>query len=229
MKIGIVIPTYWRKDGTSKEVLNRALQSVAKQTYSDYKVFLMGDHYELEEELIFLSKIIQPDKIHVLNLPEAIERSKYSGRRLWCTGGVNATNIGINLCLEEGIHRICHLDHDDWWEPTHLEEIVKAFSESNYTIVATLSTHTNKQLLPRLRSIPFYPMCNDLIHSSVCIDFKNLDIRYRDTYESIGKDIPADCDLWTRLTDHMKQFNLTGRLVNTLTCNHLTEGYSKKN
>lgn len=229
MKIGIVIPTYWRKDGTTKDILTRALVSILNQSYSNYKVFLVGDNYEKNNEFISLSKSIPSDKIKAINLPEARERSKYSGHRLWCTGGITASNLGIDLCLAENIHHICHLDHDDWWEPNHLEEIAKAFSSSNYMLVATESLHINNQVFPRKKTDPFYPACNDIVHSAVCINFKGLNIRYRNVYEETGKDFPADCDLWIRLSSYMKNHNLVGKLVNKITCNYLTEGYSKKN
>jgi glycosyltransferase involved in cell wall biosynthesis len=229
MKIGIVIPTYWRKDGSSFEILNKALSSIANQTYANYKVFLIGDNYEKDEELRRVSRIISPSKIVVLNLPNAIEREKYSGHRLWCTGGINASNIGIDLCIKERIYHICRLDHDDWWEKNHLEEIVKEFRSSNHTVVATRSLHINGQVFPRSMTSPFYPTCNDIVHSSVCINFKNVNLRYRNVYEETGNDFPADCDLWTRLTDYMKKNNLSGSLINKITCSHLVEGYSKKN
>lgn len=229
MKIGIIIPTYWRKDGRSKDLLSRALTSIANQSYSNYKVFLVGDLYEKEEELFVASKLVPHNKIKVINLPEAKERSKYSGHRLWCTGGIFASNVGIDLCLDENIHRICHLDHDDWWEPTHLEEITKAFSESNYAIVSTRSSHINNQIFPKNNALPFYPTCNDQIRSSVCIDFNQLRFRYRNVYEMTGRDFPADCDLWNRISEHIRKNNLVGKLIFKVTCNHPTEGYSKQN
>jgi glycosyltransferase involved in cell wall biosynthesis len=228
MKIGIVIPTYWRKDGSSYEILTRALSSIASQTYPNYKVFLVGDKYEKDKELKQLSKIISPKKIDVINLPNAIEREKYSGHRLWCTGGIHASNIGISLCIKEKIYHVCHLDHDDWWEKNHLEEIAREFNSSNCTVVATKSLHINGQIFPRNSEPPFYPTCNDLVHSSVCINFKGIDLRYRNVYEETGKDFPADGDLWIRLSDYMKQNNLSGKLINKVTCNHLVEGHSKK-
>jgi glycosyltransferase involved in cell wall biosynthesis len=229
MKIGIVIPTYWRKDNSTQIILSRALNSILNQTHADYKVFLIGDKYERPDELTSIAKIIPASKIVVHNLPIAEERSKYTGHRLWCTGGINATNVGIDLCLKEKIRRICHLDHDDWWEPNHLFEIVKAFKEKDYAMVATQSTHINKQIFPRQITDPFYPKCNDLVRSSVCINYSKLDIKYRNVFEETGVDLPGDCDLWNRISNRMIENKLAGKLVESVTCNHLTEGYSKNN
>jgi len=40
MKLAIIISTYYRKDGRSSSFLTRALNSIANQTYQDYKIFL---------------------------------------------------------------------------------------------------------------------------------------------------------------------------------------------
>ena len=50
MKLAIIISTYYRKDGRSSSFLTRALNSIANQTYQDYKIFLTGDRYENNEE-----------------------------------------------------------------------------------------------------------------------------------------------------------------------------------
>jgi glycosyltransferase involved in cell wall biosynthesis len=77
MTIGIVIPTYRKPDGSTKIHLERALRSIKNQVYQDYKVILVGDQYEDQNELIHMSKIIDEEKITVINLPRAIEREKY--------------------------------------------------------------------------------------------------------------------------------------------------------
>ena len=124
--IGISIPTYQRKDGTTPFLLSRALESVKNQSYQDYKVFLIGDDYKDKKEFIKLaSSIIPSNKIYFENLPIAIERNKYptSSKQLWCSGGVNARNYIIDLALSDNINYLCPLDHDDYWHPQHLEFI----------------------------------------------------------------------------------------------------------
>ena len=49
-KIGIVISTYQRPDGRTPELLSRCLNSVKDQKYQNYKVFLIGDKYEDNDE-----------------------------------------------------------------------------------------------------------------------------------------------------------------------------------
>jgi glycosyltransferase involved in cell wall biosynthesis len=225
MKIGIIIPTYQRADRTTLKYLQRALNSIKNQTYSDYKVFLIGDKYENKEEFINIStSIIPKEKMFSINLSYAKEREKYplGDKKLWCSGGVNATNYGIELCLKENINFICHLDHDDWWESNHLEEISKCIN--NYFFITTKSNHINNKILPKKYSIPYYPKSGDIVHSATCINYSKTNLRYRDVFEETGKVYPADADLWNRIADFMKNTNNKGIVIDKITCNHITEG-----
>lgn len=231
MKIAIIIPTYYRPDGKSKTYLKTALDSVFNQTHQDFKIFLMGDKYENETEIIELISTYDSNKIVFKNLPYAKERDKYFNNKmaLWSYGGVNATNIGIDDVLSEGYSYICHLDHDDWWLPNHLYEINKCIEETNADWVCTKSTYKNSYL-PITNDTNeyqvFYPRYAGLIHSSVCMNFKTIPLRYRDLFElnqSVG--LPTDGDLWERCRMVIKSFNLTSILINKLTCKHDEEGF----
>ena len=76
-KFGIVISTYRREDGSTPEVLKRALDSVFNQTYQNFKVFLVGDRYEGENEVLELLKNYDSNKISFVNLKEAKERDNH--------------------------------------------------------------------------------------------------------------------------------------------------------
>lgn len=228
MKIAIKIPTYQRSDGRTPEVLTRALESIKSQTYQNYKVYLIGDKYEDNDEFLRLSSIIDPDKIYVENLPYAKEREKYTGLDLWCAGGVNANNHAIDKILEDELSYICHLDHDDWWASNHLEEIINVIESDSPAFIATKSYHKNyENTLPIIESSPFFPKNGDLIHSSVCIDFNRINLRYRDMLEEEGiRGVVSDGDMWDRISELMKSKNINGVLINKTTCLHLEEGYS---
>ena len=62
-KLGIVIPTYQRPDGKTPELLTRTLNAINNQTYTNWKVYLIGDNYKDKKEFETLSKIIPQDKI----------------------------------------------------------------------------------------------------------------------------------------------------------------------
>jgi len=228
MKITIKISTYQRADGRTPEILTRALESIKSQTYQNYKVYLIGDKYDNNDEFIKLSTIIDKDKIYVENLTYAKEREKYTGLDLWCSGGVNANNHAIDKILSDGLNYICHLDHDDWWAPNHLEEIVNVIKSDSPSFIATKSYYQNYEtILPKVESSPFFPKSSDIIHSSVCIDFNKINLRYRDILEEEGiRGVVSDGDMWDRISELMKSKNINGKLINKVTCYHIEEGYS---
>jgi virginiamycin A acetyltransferase len=234
MKIGIVIATYQRFDGSTSALLKRAIESVKNQTHQDYTLIVIGDKYEDNNEFESICKDSElKDKIIYKNLPYAKEREKYpiGSQELWSAGGVNARNHGIEVGLELGLTYICHLDHDDYWHPQHLEVI-------NYTIegtkdasfINTCSTYFNSHL-PHVELtnevIPSQVKPGGFVHSSVCINHKTIPLKYRDVYEETGKEYAADADLWKRIGDFVKENNLKTYQITSLTCFHPSERTDK--
>lgn len=230
MKLAITIPTYKRLDGNTPIYLLRALESIVKQTYQNYKVFLIGDHYEDADEFIKLAtSIIPSDKIYYENLPIAVERIKYdiSSRQLWSSGGVNCRNHAIDIALQHGFDYVCPLDHDDYWHPTHLDQIVRAITHDPCTsFVYTCATYFNTHLPTVELSNNItnaIPSPGGIIHSSSCINYKKIPLRYRDVFAETGIIEPSDADLWRRIGSYIIQNNLSSYLVSSLTCFHPTE------
>ena len=231
MKLGIVIATYQKLDGSTPSLLKRAIESIKNQTHQDYTLIIVGDKYEdnVEFESICNDKDLE-GKINYINLPNAKEREKYpiGSKELWSAGGVNARNCGIDLGLELGLTYICHLDHDDYWHPQHLEVI-------NYTIektkdasfINTCSTYFGSYL-PSIELtneiIPSQVKPGWCIHSSVCINHKIIPIQYRDVFDETGEEYAADADMWGRIGEYVKSNNLKTYLFSSLTCFHPTEG-----
>jgi len=233
MKFGIVIPTYYRKDNTTKFYLTRALNSIFNQTYQNFKIYLIGDRYENEKEINEIVLSYKNKGIYFENLKVAKERDFYTNKRaVWSYGGVNATNYGIDLSLSEGNNYICHLDHDDYWENNHLEEISNCIKITGSIWVCTKSTHFKPNCyLPKIytdtKYVNFLPFGSGLIHSSVCMNFKEIPLRYRDIYHETGQvGLPADADLWERTKNYLNSINKNGICINKVTCYHNEEGYS---
>jgi glycosyltransferase involved in cell wall biosynthesis len=225
LKIGISIPTYRRGDGSTPRYLQRALDSINNQTYKNYKIFLIGDRYDDNDEFLKIAKSFpEQEKIYFENLPVAKERDTYDDKLLvWLYGGINATNHSINIALNEGIEYICHLDHDDYWSENHLEEIVKCISETKSEWICTKSTYINGSVLPTVLSsdeyVEFLPLPSGIVHSSVCINFKKIPLLYENFYEIHKKPAFAgDSYLWSRMSEYIKQNNIKSNLINKLTC-----------
>ena len=174
--IAIVISTYYRPDGRTKHLLERNLKSLKNQTDKKFKVFLIGDKYENTEEFNSFSSII--DNIYIENLNYAKEREKYKGLQLWCSGGVNAVNIGIERAKKEGYNWIINMDHDDYFLPTHIEDIKKLMTE-NCVFVCSKSNYKNTTVIPNINKIEYLPIGGKLIKSSACTDFSKIDITFR--------------------------------------------------
>jgi glycosyltransferase involved in cell wall biosynthesis len=233
---GIVIPTYQRSDGSSPKYLSRAIDSVMNQTYQNFKVIVIGDKYEDNLEFERVLSNYPKDKIYYENLKTAKEREKYINNKwlLWSYGGVNATNYGIEKSLSFGHEYICHLDHDDFWFPNHLQLLNECISETNTLWLCTKSTYNNPPgYLPLINTndkyVQFYPEFRNLIHSSICMNFKKIPLRYRDVYEETkNHSVQADGDLWNRVKKFLIENNLKSYMINQLTCIHEEEGHTKK-
>lgn len=230
-KLGIVIATYQRSDGSTPSLLKRAIDSIKNQTHQDYTLIIIGDKYEdsVEFESICNDKDLE-GKIHYVNLPNAKERDKYpaGSKELWSAGGVNAYNYGINFGLELGLTYICHLDHDDYWHPQHLEIINYAIEETkDASFINTCSTYFDSYL-PTIELtneiIPSQVKPGGFIHSSVCINHKDIPLKYRDVFDETGREYAADADMWFRIGEYVKQNNLKTYQITSLTCFHPTEG-----
>jgi glycosyltransferase involved in cell wall biosynthesis len=192
---------------------------------------VIGDKYEDDSEFQTMCEgFALGDKLVYKNLPFAVEREKYplGSKELWSAGGVNALNYGIELALSLGLVYICHLDHDDYWHPQHLEVINHTLEVTgDASFVHTCSTYFNSylphtELTNEIQLTEIKP--GDLIHSSTCINFEQIPTRYRDVFGETGKEFAADADMWIRIGAYLKKTNLKSYRVTSLTCYHPSEG-----
>ena len=220
IKFAIVTATYWKLDGSTKEHLREALLSIASQTYTHYKVFLIGDDYEQEEELCELSDIIDDDKMYLENLPVAVERVKYSGRSLWACGGVNAYNTGIKKALSEGYDYICHLDHDDVMFPDHLDTLARAIRDTKTNFLTTKCNFYPEIETDKLYT-PYRPRAGRVFKTGICYNHNHFNIIYREPEEIkkiYGYIYAADADLWNQISTLMEERGEDGIFINKRTC-----------
>jgi glycosyltransferase involved in cell wall biosynthesis len=233
MKLAIVTATFQKLDGSTYQHLKSALESVKNQTHKDYKIFLIGDDYTDNDELMELSKIIDEDKIYVENLPIAAERTKYSGIDLWRNGGVNANNVGIKRALKENYNYVCHLDHDDIFLPNHLELISECIEKTNTNFVTTKCKHPECiNIYPPVGSSEFYtkyrPINSSIFKVTTCVNYAYYNFLFRNMIEECGVSYAADADLWNRITEDMTNKNEFGYCINSITCIKTPDGNTIK-
>jgi glycosyltransferase involved in cell wall biosynthesis len=230
---GIIIPTYHRQDDLTKTYLTRALESVFAQQYQNFHVYVIGDKYEPASELNAIMSRYNSVFCTVVNLPYAKERDKYGDNNalLWCSGGVNATNFGIDLAIKDSIDYICLLDQDDFWEPNHLQALNEAIKECKADWVCTLTQTHQGYTLPifdtKEKYIDFLPTPRGLIKASACYNIRTIPLKPRNVHEEDGTGCPSDADLWGRIALLIKEKNLKSYCVNQITCNYDTGEYTR--
>jgi hypothetical protein len=219
-KFGIVMTTYKRKNGSTLSKIKRALESIKNQSYKEWKLFLIGDHYEDEQEFNYICSLMPKEKITAINIPIAAERESglFSGNSLWCSAGANASNIGMNQSIKENFLIHCHLDDDDEWLPYHLDILNIAYT--NYP--ETVYTYTNAYYVDRNNLVRLFPedivpklvtynnlppRPERLIHSSASWKLDIIPFRHRNTLEQ-NREFPGDADMWERINMFCKQNNL---------------------
>lgn len=233
MKIAVLINTYRRPDGAMLTILPRTLDSVFAQTHQDFHVFVIGDRYDPDQELRDIVGKYPKEKIYLENLPVAAERDAgYRGEALWCSGGVAAANYGLDVIQQHGYDYVAKLDHDDYWADNHLVEINTAIQQFQVDFVCTRSQHITGEILPPLLNNDLYhnylPVPCRLIHSTTCMNFARIPLRYVDLVKTQGIAYPSDANLWERTNIYMQQHGLRGICVNRITCYHDTEAVSKQ-
>lgn len=225
---GIRISTYRRNNGTF-HLLAKCLRSIIAQTFSRWKVFLIGDDYKPNEEFEKLASMIHADKLYHTNLPVSPERSKYSGTELWKIAGYTASCLGLSKIKEEEIPIHTCLDDDDWWETNHLQtlwETYQNFPEAAF--VYTKSTYKSpNQYLPNEDVSLSYnnrpPRAYGLIHSAVSWDVQKIPLMYRNIMEEKSEWVAGDADMWERIRTYCEGNNLKTIYVPKLTVRHDSE------
>jgi hypothetical protein len=235
MKLSVAISTYKRPDGKTPFFLNRIKDSLLSQTHQDFKVYLIGDRYDDNDEFEKICEELNKNlDLYYINLPVAVERDNYKDKMaLWSYGGVNAINIGIEQSLIDGIDYVCHLDHDDWWGADHLYLINECIENTNSDIIFTKSTF-RKMFLPIINGddkyVDMLPKSCGIINSSTCINFKKIPLRYRDVFGETGEvGLPSDADLWVRINQYSLINEIKSTFIIRLTCYHEEEGFILNN
>ena len=194
----ITVATHRRKDGSSPSKLVKLWEGLENQTYTNWILYLTGDHYDDENEWKSLP-FANDRRVKMFNFPEPGERGKLEKSQMWANAGLAAMNDAIRRLLHDGFEWAVHLDDDDHWDADHLQNIVAGI-RTGATFVMTSSQHM-RGFLPRGVSTPYlthishtvYPGPCRIPHSAVAYNVDLLKSRYEVT------DMPADADLWSRI------------------------------
>lgn len=231
-KLAIAISTYQRPDGKTPELLTRTLNCVLNQSYTNWKVFLIGDYYKDNDEFLQLCSLIPPEKIVFLNLPIAAERSRYpqGGRNLWHSGGATAMTIAIELAVNSGFDYVCHLDHDEIWEPNHLEVIAKGIKDTKSLFLYTKGITFGREM-PQVNSNELYikqrAQPGNAIKSSTCVNYRVIPLRRKDPLYYYNEVDAGDAAFLKRVNPILESNNQDSILINKVTVIHDQEGYAK--
>jgi glycosyltransferase involved in cell wall biosynthesis len=127
MKIGVIIPTYNRK-----ELVNIAIDSVLKQDYEDYEICVIDDGSEERVE----NFIRKDERIHLITFKE--------------NRGVNAArNAGVEYFLKKDVDFITFIDDDDEFCDNAFSEFVKdykKYSNYNWFVYKVKEKYSNKTI-----------------------------------------------------------------------------------
>ena len=129
MKVAVVTPSIGSKH------LLQCIESVQNQTYEDmtHYIFLDGNQYS-EEVMQTLNNMqgLPKRTIRTISLEENVGKGWY-GHRVYaaCSFLVNADVI-------------CYLDEDNWYEPTHIESMIKKLDQGNDWVYSLRKIYDNE-------------------------------------------------------------------------------------
>lgn len=114
MKVAVVTPTIGTK------FLSKCIDSIQNQTYDDltHYIFLDGEENFTEIMLHAMDKD-KKKKIKSIGIQENVGKGWY-GHRVYA-----ACSFLVNADI------ICYLDEDNWFEPNHVENLVKVIEQGN--------------------------------------------------------------------------------------------------
>lgn len=110
-RVSVIIPTFNRA-----KRLPRAVQSVARQTFTDYDVCIVNDGGEWTDNLA-LPSCGSPVRV--------IHRAR--------GGPAAARNTGL---VSTDSEIVAYLDDDDEWRPNHLETLCRALEDERKSLMA---------------------------------------------------------------------------------------------
>ena len=178
-KFAVIIATYQRKNNNTLQCITNVAQFLNNQTYKNFKIFLIGDKYDNNDEFLKFKNLFNND-IYIHNNNKCFRNNVFNiQQNKWTCGGMLARYHGIKQACKENIQYYLHLDDDDIWSINHIEKINKVICD--FPDIDFLMTKANygNMILPRekINKIEYnnYKIKpRDSVHSSWCINLKTL-------------------------------------------------------
>jgi glycosyltransferase involved in cell wall biosynthesis len=192
MRFSVIVPTYKRTDK-----LERALESIASQTYSDFELVVVDDNPEQE----FRDKV--EDIVGGLKSDFEVNLIVNDDSQ----GVSSARNLGIENASSD---YIAFLDDDDEWKPEKLEKEAEAFKQNNYDAVySAIEMYRDGEVQDIVRKEEKLGieqiLERDKLGSPSKVSVKK---EVLEEVKGFDEDIPSgeDWDLWIRLIENEAEF-----------------------
>lgn len=131
--IFVYTPTFNR----GKILVERAVKTVLQQTYKNFTYLIVGDCCTDNTESL-VREIADP-RVQFFNIPTRSYRYPPTAKNHWLMGPSFASNVALSR-VPPYAKFIATIDDDDFWEPEHLEKILRFTVIHNYEF-ATARTH----------------------------------------------------------------------------------------
>lgn len=129
-KIAVTIPTYKRRDGSAPQHIEKLFDCLSQQTFKDFTVYLVGDYYQDESEFESFGKDYHGQLVKT-NSPLHARDHGLTSMQLWQCGGTHSIALGYKMAVDDGATLVLMMDDDDYWKPTHIQQIVEACRASS--------------------------------------------------------------------------------------------------
>lgn len=145
--VSVRIATYNRAD----DLINKAIASVLKQTYTNFEVVVVGDHCtdDTEERVMGLND----KRIRFYNLPNKVVLPGDKIKK-WRVVGVHPKNTAADMAKGQWI---ATLDDDDELTPDHLEKLVAYAKKTKCELVYGAGTQIDVTIGKKKRLWAFPP------------------------------------------------------------------------
>lgn len=227
----IIIATYNRPNGSTKNYLKRSIDSILNQTYENWTIIVVGDSYDNPEELDeLIMSYRKQTKNEIVLLHNYISERHYlqNPRYRWAVAGTVAMNMGLLYARQNGYKYYFHLDDDDFWEPNHIQCIMEVYHKYPMCVFANTKSSCIDDFLPNdipdtIEIKPNNRIANgaDTIHSSFSFRIDVIPYNYITNFYDNDKIGPGDYLMIASIRDFVESHTEYCEIyVPVFTCHH---------